>query len=355
MTETSRAIADALERLQSESREEREDAVRVLNGATADEALAGLVIALEDEDAGIREFAADSLARCSGETTSLLLSEFLGAENIRTRNLAAEILVRIGGSAVPALVGWIGHADHDVRKFVVDVLGLIGEGSAAEAVCGALWDENINVSCSAAEALGLLAEPSSCEALIAAAEKRAEIRPQAIEALGRIKDPRAVEFLVGFLSSADPLLMYAAAEALGQIGSPQALKALSAVVNDTSVEVAEEAFKSALRISESIRVNLTDHISGERMRRFVMDGLVNADEDILTFALRTNEIWHDAGLVASVIARASDIKPPVLQRVIANFKRLRVQFYEPLFAAMESADTATLNLYLEILKDCHIH
>ena len=162
-------IPELLNRLQSEDPAERLETVIHLSQSGGEESIAGLVMALEDDDAAVREQTAECLSKLRGDTATALLSEFLGNPNIRTRNLAAEILVSIGADAVSGLIGWITHEDHDVRKFVVDTLGLIGDPRGAEALKLALWDENINVCCGAAEALGLIAEPSTTGALIAAA------------------------------------------------------------------------------------------------------------------------------------------------------------------------------------------
>ncbi|MCK4372060.1 MAG: HEAT repeat domain-containing protein, partial [candidate division Zixibacteria bacterium] len=71
-------IAELLTRLQSPDFYEREEAVRNLGSYDADEAVAGLVMALEDPDMGIRELAADLLAQMKGDTTAQLLVRFLG-------------------------------------------------------------------------------------------------------------------------------------------------------------------------------------------------------------------------------------------------------------------------------------
>jgi HEAT repeat protein len=133
-------IGELLAQLQSSDFYEREEAVRELGAHGEDEAVAGLVMALEDPDLGIRELAAEQLGRIGGRTASQLLIRFLANEDIGTRNLASEVLIRIGTDAVAPLIENLVSDDDDVRKFIVDALGLIGDSRALGPVCERLWD-----------------------------------------------------------------------------------------------------------------------------------------------------------------------------------------------------------------------
>jgi len=124
------SVGELLAKLQSPDFYEREEAVKQLGTFQVDEAVAGLVIAIEDPDLGIRELAADYLSRIKGNTASQLLIRFLGNEDIGSRNLASEILVKIGVDAVPALIENLNNDDHDIRKFIADILGLIRDDRA---------------------------------------------------------------------------------------------------------------------------------------------------------------------------------------------------------------------------------
>jgi HEAT repeat protein len=48
------------------------------------------------------------------------------------------------------------------------------------------------------------------------ADNNADVREQAVQALGEIRDRSALEALVGALKSSDPVVRRSAAEALGQ-------------------------------------------------------------------------------------------------------------------------------------------
>ena len=145
MDEHAIEIGRLLSKLQSPDSGEREEAVHGLGATVCDEAIAGLVLAMEDPDLGVREVAADYLARIKSDTASQLLIRFLAHDDIGTRNLASEVLIKIGAAAVPALLDNIENDDHDVRKFICDVLGMIGDARAVNALIRRLGDYNANV------------------------------------------------------------------------------------------------------------------------------------------------------------------------------------------------------------------
>ena len=288
--------------LRSKDAGERLNAVDLLADLSSDESIAGIVMALEDTDGAVRELASDSLAQMRGDTLTALLSEFLSSENIRTRNLAAEILVRIGSEAVIELIQYVKHTDHDVRKFVVDTLGLIGDSRAVESICEALWDENVNVVCSAAEALGLIASADTVEALIAVSDKIIEARPQALEALGRIGEDTAVDYLCERLSDEERLYVYTSVEALGRIGSAKCLPHLLDLLNHNSLQIASEAFKAALTISQGTAKSVEECVSPDRLCEFVRDGFILGEEHILNMAERNDEIWQNIDFIESILS-----------------------------------------------------
>ncbi|MEO1175085.1 MAG: HEAT repeat domain-containing protein, partial [Myxococcota bacterium] len=83
---------------------------------------------------------------------SLVLS-LSSEENAGLRNAASEALVQLGAAAVSSLANSLAEGSVDVRKFVVEALGLIGGDGAERALYTALEDTDLNVRAAAAEAL----------------------------------------------------------------------------------------------------------------------------------------------------------------------------------------------------------
>ena len=104
-----------------------------------------------------------------------------------------------------------------VHADAAQALGEIRDTRAVEALVAALN----NVPGAAAEALGKIGDVRAVAPLIAALESPNHIlRPAAAMALGKIGDARAIQPLIAALGSVDSATSEAAAMALGSMGAP---------------------------------------------------------------------------------------------------------------------------------------
>jgi HEAT repeat protein len=94
----------------------------------------------------------------------------------------------------------------------------------------------------AVEALGKIRSPDAVEPLVYVLfnDRDAAVREDAVRSLGEIGDPRAVEFLLTVM--AEPGLRPLAIEALGRIGDRRAVSVLVSVVNGTNQPVESRPF-----------------------------------------------------------------------------------------------------------------
>jgi HEAT repeat protein len=118
----------------------------------------------------------------------------------------------------------------------------------------ALKDANPQVRWDAAKALGRSKDPCAVDPLIAALKNTGDtpLRTNAAVALGEIKDPRVVEPLIEALESSEDGVRWAAFHALGEIKDPRAVGPMMALENDPyryatfSVRVLEDFGTSAV-------------------------------------------------------------------------------------------------------------
>jgi HEAT repeat protein len=75
-----------------------------------------------------------------------------------------------------------------------------------------------------------------------------ESREEAAEALGAIRDPRAVDPLIGALKDRDHEVREEAAKALGAIGDRKAVKPLNEALKDVDHKVRREAEQALVRL-----------------------------------------------------------------------------------------------------------
>lgn len=301
MPDVKSSINELLNQLSSSDFFEREEAVKLLAGINQDTAIAGLVIALEDEDRGIRELAADNLVGIGGNTCSHLLANFMGHNDISVRNLAAEVLVRIGRSAVPALVEALNNPDHDIRKFALDVLGLIKDSSVVGQIIPMLRDPNQNVTCSAAETLGCLGSAEAVGPLLEAMERQEYLRVQAAEALGRIGDATAFSGLRKYLMVDDPVVQYSAIEAIGTLGKIEAVDDLMPFLEGGNDLMADAATAATIKIARANGHSAFKYFPEKKLKQFLLESLRSEDPSVAAFALNELRHWNEPDIVDELI------------------------------------------------------
>ena len=207
------------------------------------------------------------------------------------RASAAEALVKIGAPAVEPLIAALKDKDSDVRYAAAKALGEIKDPRAVEPLIAALKDESSSVRRAAAEALGKIGDPRAVEPLIAVPKdyysgvryavtkalvkigapavepliaalkdkdsKDSDVRQAAAEALGEIKDPRAVEPLIAALKDGDSDVRKAAAKALGEIKDPRAVEPLIAALKDAKWRVREAAAEALVSLYRNASLSET--------------------------------------------------------------------------------------------------
>jgi len=350
MTNVAGQIGGLLARLQSPDFFEREEAVNKLSEFAEDEAVAGLVLAIEDPDLGIRELAADRLCNIKGDVAAQLLIRFLAHEDIGTRNLASEILVKIGPAAVPALVEHIAADDHDVRKFICDVLGLIGDDQAIKALCQALWDENANVVCSATEALGEIGSPAAIKDLVAVADKIEDARLPAIEAFGKIGDPAALDYLYDHLETADPMLLCLVIEAIGKIGRPDSLNHLSVFLNNENKTVAETAMTAVIDISMKNEGRVDFDVPLSQFTGFLFEGIKNQDEAITEFTLSRLGHWFGSEVIEGLLEVIDYVDDERLKQITGILGSVGPAAARPIITKLPHASNSLKLKLLDVIR-----
>jgi HEAT repeat protein len=216
-----------IEQLRSPDEETRRLAVVELAGYSLDEVGDALLVAMGDASWRVRKEAVGAfLAGTVGPGVLEALVGLLSAqENAGLRNSAVEALERLGSRAVPTLAGHVGDSDHDVRKFVIDILGSIGDAAAVPLLIQALDDPDPNVSAAAAENLGKIGDQRAAGHLVQALGKNdVWLRYTILEALSRIGKPVPMEVITPL--AGENLLKKAVFDCLGAIGGEESVPLL---------------------------------------------------------------------------------------------------------------------------------
>lgn len=343
-------IGELLSQLQSEDFFVREKAVTQLGTFERDEAVAGLIMAIEDPDPGIRELASEHLVRVQGDTAAQLLIEFLGHDDIGVRNLAAEIIVKFGSKAVPHLIAGIDVDDYDVRKFIVDILGLIKDKHSTEALCQKLYDENINVVCSAAEALGEVGSTDTIPALAAAFDKIEDIRLNVVEALGKIGTEQALEHLLGYLKSDDSMIQTVSIEAIGNTGLLSAVPELQKILSQEDRSLAETALAAIIAICNANDGKIDCDLPLDSFKDFLFEGMRNKDEGITRFMLAQLKHWFGTDIVSGLLDVLDTVEGDDLKQLVDILGSVGGSLTALVLEKFPSKSATSKQIYLDIIK-----
>jgi HEAT repeat protein len=194
--------------------EVRVEAVRAL-GVIDDEAVLGfLVAALQDADPWVRTVASEVLTQWSSPAVAKRLAGVLAVPNLR--GAAIDLLKKIGPSSQELLIDVLLHGSPEVVPIVGDLLGdVVGVGRLA----------------------GRLGSTE------------ADGRLRAVEAIGAIGGPDAVEALVGVLSDPDERIRLRTTQLLAALGDPRGARAIvDAVLNDPVPEIVAAAVEALTRL-----------------------------------------------------------------------------------------------------------
>ncbi|MFL5393378.1 MAG: M56 family metallopeptidase [Myxococcales bacterium] len=150
-------------------------------------------------------------------------------------------------TAVPALLAVVNDSSPAVRLAAIESLGNLSDPRAVDALVQALRnDTDARVREAAAESLGEIDSPRAVPGLIAAlgSERVAAVRAKIAWALGEIDDARAVDALSAAVRDSEVEVKRNAVQALGEIGAAAATPALLSVLRDPDVETRKQAIEA---------------------------------------------------------------------------------------------------------------
>lgn len=192
-----------------------------------------LIIALEDDDRNVREWAAIALAKI-GKPSIEPLEAALESGNDSIKWQAAAVLGLINDTnCTEALSLALQSKNSTVRYWAASSLGLIKNGKSQEALVSALGDCNESVRDKAGWALRTQSGEKAIMLLIdLLQDENSSRRMGAARALGDLNDVRAVPSLVQSLQDSEPGMRIEAAVALGRLKDGRAIEPLISALND---------------------------------------------------------------------------------------------------------------------------
>ena len=305
-------------------------AAEELGTCETDEAISALAAGLWDENKGVRDAAARSLCNHDGAKVAQAIVDLIRDENIVTRNLIGELLLRWGKGSIQAIVPYMQDQSCDVRKFAVDILGLIGNADLIPDILPLLDDSDENVVLAAVEALGNIGDKEALPHLIRTFESQEYTKTFTAEAIGKIGSQDACDFLVITLQeelgkeTPDALLMYAVIEALGICGNEFALKLLQDHVLKVEGKLRNVMLQSMVQIGERLqkRVQFSNDLKQDLINAFQSEegnGKIAAAKGLAQF--NDHEVVR---LLISAVGTSEELDTVIVPIVEANDESFRI-------------------------------
>lgn len=170
-------------------------------------------------DKGVRNAATMIILNHRPQQAAYHLVPLISSPDIAIRNLAGEILAKLGDLSVDALIDYNHDRNDDDKKFIIDLLGIIGNPKAVSHIIEILsTTDNDNVILACIEALGNIKYEDAVDILLLFYERNELYKPTVVEALGKIGSQKALNFLLSRFNSEDELTKYSILESLGYIG-----------------------------------------------------------------------------------------------------------------------------------------
>jgi HEAT repeat protein len=254
-----KSLKEQLESLKSENPEARISAIDSFAGIELNsEAVKALCNLVSDPDKGVRNSLSILFSGNENEMIPQYLVDYIPAKDLSVRNFAGELLLKIGSPAVKALLDYIDKGDHDDKKFIIDILGLIGDKRASAKILDVLIttdDDNVILAC--IEALGNMNAGDSINQIVSLYSKNELFKATIIEALGKIcvsagqkETAEALGFVQSKYEEEDVLTRFSMVECLGNIGDESTFTFLLEKLDETEGPLQWSIIKSISLLKE---------------------------------------------------------------------------------------------------------
>jgi HEAT repeat protein len=224
-------------------------ALKALAQLGADRQAHQMVALLADADSGVRRAAVLALGRLNPELVTLVL---ITARPQTTELVVRTLTVMRANPHVdqrPFIERSLKHELPEVRQAAVGALSAQA-GDIVSALAALAGDPNVNVRCGALEAIARSGTGEARKVLLGLLEQPGGLRPEVVRTVATLGDATVVPRLVRILGSADAEIRREAVAALGQFASPIAIRHVAAAARDADERVRERVARVLVRSND---------------------------------------------------------------------------------------------------------
>jgi HEAT repeat protein len=341
-------ISTLLEKVNSEDSNERRIAIEELMFEELDEhALKIISSKISDADRGVRNAASQVLISNESDAVPGFITPFVASEEISVRNLAGEILIQFGSKSITPLLEFLPKGNDDDKKFVIDVMGLIGDQTAGPDILEQMditTNDNILLACQ--EALGNLKFESAIPKLLEQYSKNELYKPTVIEALGKIGSKEALDFMHKVYNDEDELTRFSLIESLGLIGDEKTFFFLLSQFNTCSGPIVWPIITAVHSLKTKFNFDIP---FDETMKNALLQTVLDADDKYKEAAIHLISAFNDKDLILAclkIYGKNYELDELMKQKFIENPKVI----LSNIFSYLKSS-ARNLNSLLQLLQE----
>ncbi len=260
------------------------EALEFIKEAKPDEAIPILFKLLSHPDKGVQQAAVDTLIAFNTEKVFKETIKLLYESDAALRNMGIEILSEMDKKFYHLLLPLLDDPDDDIRKFAIDIISKSDLKDLAPKIIKVKNDKNANVRSALAEALGNL--KNNCDECLKTLIEFLDdpedwVKFSAIEALGKLDAVKVTPLLLDKMKNAPDYLQKMIIEALGNIGTPDAIDPLLEIADNPSSdeETVAYAVQSLVNIAKRYNLDVFTKLQQEKFEKVLLDQLKKVEEN----------------------------------------------------------------------------
>jgi len=254
---------------------------------------------LTDEDSGVRDAVSSVLISSNNPEIASYVVPFVTSKEIAIRNLAGEILLKKGNDSLDAMIDFLPKGNDDDKKFVIDVMGLIGDLKPVKEIIDVLkTSQNENVVLAALEALGNIKAEEAENEIMAKFFENELYQPTVVEALGKIGTEKSLKFIYEKFNEVDDLSKFPMIESLGTVGNEEAFFLLLSELKNLKDALAWAAIKSLKELKDKYHLDVP---FDESMKNSLLSTLVEGELEHKKAAADLISFFNDKEILETAI------------------------------------------------------
>ncbi len=299
----STSIKKNLEKIDSLDEEELIALIRDVGRERYLDALPVFANMLLEATGGVRETLIDTFKEIGGKETVAQLVKLIYHSNFTARNDAMEIMSEIGEPGIPILIPYLKDESEDIRKFIVDMFGVMETPMALEPLLSLKNDPDVNVRSAVAESLGKIGDPRGVETLLELLDADAWTRTYVIEALASFDDPEIARKILPFTDEENPMITLSSLKTLGSVGDETTVAELLKKLGKKDDFIDSYIILAIGKIVERLDMEISpeEHPELSSNVSIILENLENEDADTSDMAALLLARIHSPATITSIV------------------------------------------------------